>query len=193
MFKKRVKLIVGLGNPGDKYRYTRHNLGFIFLDKFREEEDFSDWKYESKFIADIAEGNYNWEKTIFVKPQTFMNLSGESLQKICNFYKLWAEDITVIYDDKDMDFGKVRFRETGSAGGHNGIKDIIKYFWGDWKRIKIWVGKTPPKYETTDWVLSKFSEEELIDLDNEVFEKITEQLTSSQPSPLEEKERVYIL
>ena len=167
-----VKLIVGLGNPGDKYRLTRHNLGFMFLDHFHEQEGFSDWKYESKFTADIAEGNYEWEKTLLLKPQTFMNLSGESLQKICNFYKLTADDFTVIYDDKDMDFAKVRFRETGSAWWHNGVKNIIKYFWNDWKRIKVWVGKTPDTHETSDWVLSKFSEEELIDLDNEVFEKM---------------------
>ena len=148
----------------------------MFLNYFREQEDFLDWKYESKFQADISEWNYAWEKTILVKPQTFMNLSGESLQKICSFYKLSASDFIVIYDDKDMDFGKVRFRDTGSAGGHNWVKDIIKYFWADWKRIKAWVGKTPDTYETGDWVLSRFTEEELIDIDNELLSKIGEEL-----------------
>ena len=148
----------------------------MFLDYFREEENFSDWKYESKFTADISEGKYKWEKALLVKPQTFMNLSGQSLQKICNFYKLWANDFTVIYDDKDMDFGKVRVRETGSAGWHNGVKSIIQYFWNDWSRIKIGVGKTPEKYETSDWVLSKFTEEELIDFDNDIFTKIDTEL-----------------
>lgn len=105
-----------------------------------------------------------------------MNLSGEALQKVCSFYKLWAEDITVVYDDKDMEFGKVRFREKWSAGGHNGIKNIIKYFWENWKRIKVWVGKTPEHYETSDWVLSKFSQEELIDIENEIYDSIIKQI-----------------
>ena len=171
-----MKLVIWLGNPGDKYRDTRHNLGFIFVDKFCEDEGFSEWKYESKFTAEISSGILQGEKTLLVKPQTFMNLSWESLQKICNFYKLWAPDLTVIYDDKDMDFGKVRVRDKWSAGGHNGVNSIIKYFWDNWKRIKVWVGKTPEKYETADWVLSKFSEEELIDLDNEIYNKISEEI-----------------
>ena len=171
-----MKLIVWLGNPGNKYRDTRHNLGFIFVNKFREEENFSEWKYESKFTADISSWTLEGEKTLLVKPQTFMNLSWESLQKICNFYKLSATDFTVIYDDKDMDFGKVRVRDRWSAGGHNGVKSIIKYFWDNWKRIKVWVGKTPEKYETADWVLSKFSKEELIDLDNDIYNKISEEI-----------------
>lgn len=115
------------------------------------------------------------EKILLVKPQTFMNLSGTSLQKICQFYKLEASDFIVIYDDKDMDFGKIRVRETGSAGGHNGVKDIIKYFGESWKRIKIGVGKDS-RYDTADWVLSKFREEELIDLENETFLKVQEEL-----------------
>lgn len=171
-----MKLIVWLGNPGDKYRDTRHNLGFIFVDKFNKEHNFSDWNYESKFCADVSSWILKWEKTLLVKPQTFMNLSGESLQKICNFYKISADNFLVIYDDKDMDFGKVRVREKWSAGWHNGIKSIIKYFWEDWKRIKVWVWKTPEKYETSDWVLSKFNEEELIDLESIIYEKISDEV-----------------
>lgn len=148
----------------------------MFLDYFAWKESFSDWKYESKFTADISEWIFNWEKIFLIKPQTFMNLSGESIQKLCSFYKFWAEDIIVIYDDKDMEFGKIRLRETGSAGWHNGIKNIITYFWWDWSRIKVWVGKTPAAYETSDWVLSKFTEGELIDLDNEIFPKIIQEL-----------------
>lgn len=155
---------------------TRHNLGFIFVDKFREENNFSPWNYESKFSADISSWVLMWEKTFLIKPQTFMNLSGESLQKISHFYKISADDFVVIYDDKDMDFGKVRVREKWSAGWHNGVKSIIKYFWDNWKRIKVWIGKTPEKYETSDWVLSKFSEEELIDLDTSIYEKISDEV-----------------
>lgn len=170
-----MKLIVWLWNPWDKYRDTRHNLGFIFLDKFQEEENFSDWKYESKFTADISSGMLHGEKTLLVKPQTFMNLSGESLQKICNFYKLSAEDFVVIYDDISMDFWKIRLRDTGSAGWHNGVKNIIQYFKNDWSRIKVWVGMNE-KYEVSDWVLSKFTAEELIDIDNEIYNKISQEL-----------------
>lgn len=101
-----------------------------------------------------------------------MNLSGSSIQKIRDFYKLEASDFLVIYDDKDMDFWKVRFRTRGSAGWHNGIKDIIKYLWDEWNRIKIGVGKTPQHLETADWVLSKLTEEEQIKLENEVFSKV---------------------
>ncbi len=170
-----VKLIVGLWNPGEKYEKTRHNLGFIFLDKFREEEWFSQWKYESKFTADISSGMMSGEKTLLVKPQTFMNLSGESLQKICHFYKLNSEDFIVIYDDISMDFGKTRVRDSGSTGWHNGVKDIIKYFWESWKRIKVGVGSND-SYETSDWVLSKFTEEELIEIDTEIYKNIDTQL-----------------
>lgn len=166
-----MKLLVWLWNPGEKYRLTRHNAWFLFLDYFSQKVWWWEWKYESKFLAEVSEGNMNWEKIMLVKPQTYMNLSGTSLQKILQFYKLEAKDIIVIYDDKDMDFWKIRVRETGSAGWHNGIKDIIRYLWDTWKRVKIWVGKTPEKLETSDWVLSKFSEEEQIDLKNKIFKR----------------------
>lgn len=104
-----------------------------------------------------------------------MNLSGESLQKICHFYKLNSEDFIVIYDDISMDFGKIRIRESGSAGWHNGVKDIIKYFWDAWRRIKVGVGSNN-NYETSDWVLSQFTQEELIDIDTEIYTSIYTEL-----------------
>ena len=170
-----MKLIVGLWNPGDKYRDTRHNLGFIFLDNFQEENNFSDFKYESKFTADISSGILHGEKTLLVKPQTFMNLSGESIQKICNFYKLTGEDFTVIYDDMSMDFWKIRSRDKGSAGWHNGVKSIIKHFGENWKRIKVWVW-FDDRYKVSDWVLSKFTADELIDIDTEIYNKIENEI-----------------
>jgi len=166
-----MKLIIGLWNPWDKYQDTLHNLGFIFLDKFREKNWFWEWKYESKFTADISSWLLDWEKTLLVKPQTFMNLSGESVAKICNYYKLTHKDITVIYDDISMDFGKVRVRETGSAGGHNGVKSIIQHMKTNWKRIKVGVW-LDDRYSVSDWVLSKFTPEQLIDIDNEIYDKI---------------------
>jgi len=170
-----MKLIVWLWNPWDTYQDTRHNMGFLLLDKFQSEEWFSDWKYESKFTADISSWLLNWEKVLLVKPQTFMNLSGESLKKIWTFYKLGIEDFTVIYDDIDMEFGKIRLRDTWSAGWHNGVKDIIRYFSESWKRIKVWVGKDE-RYEVSDWVLSKFTAEELIDIDNEIYNRVSQEL-----------------
>jgi len=170
-----MKVIVWLWNPWNKYRDTRHNLGFIVLDKFREEESLSEWKFEGKFMADISSWIITGEKVIVVKPQTFMNLSWESLRKICSFYKLEAKDFIVIYDDIAMEFWKVRVRKSWSAWGHNGVKDIIRHFWEAWKRIKVWIWKDE-KYETSDWVLSKFTPEELIDIDNEIYPKVSEEL-----------------
>lgn len=163
-----MKLIVWLWNPWDKYKNTRHNVWFMFLDFFAEKQSFTNFKFESKFKAEISSGILNWEKIILLKPQTFMNLSWESLRKIFDFYKLNLDDIIVIYDDMSMDFWKTRFREKWSAGWHNWIKDIIKHFWDIFNRIKIWVWFNN-KFEVSDWVLSKFSEEELIDLENPIF------------------------
>ncbi|MDD2907204.1 MAG: aminoacyl-tRNA hydrolase [Candidatus Gracilibacteria bacterium] len=163
-----MKLIIGLGNPGNTYNNTRHNVGFMFLDYFKKINQFSDFVFESKFKAEISSGIYKGEKTLLLKPQTFMNLSGESLNSIVSFYKINKEDILVIYDDLSMDFSKLRFRETGSAGGHNGVKSIIQHFGEKFKRIKIGIGFNE-KFEVSDWVLSRFSEEELIDLENEIF------------------------
>ena len=168
-----MKLIIWLGNPGKQYEKTRHNVWFIFLEKFRKENNFSDFKLESKFKWEISEWRFEWEKTILLKPQTYMNLSWESIRKIVDFYKIDLEDIIVIFDDKDMEFWKVRFRETGSAWGHNWIKSIISHFWKDFKRIKIWIWYDS-KYDVSDWVLGKFSEADLADIDSEIYEKSLE-------------------
>jgi len=165
-----MKLIIWLGNPGKKYEKTRHNVWFIFLNKFAKENNFSNFKNETKFKWEISEWRFNWEKTILLKPQTFMNLSWESIKKIVDFYKIYLEDFIVIYDDKDMEFWKIRFRETGSAWGHNWIKSMISHFWKDFKRIKIWIWYDT-KYDVSDWVLWKFDSTDLIDLDWEIYEK----------------------
>ena len=166
-----MKLILWLWNPWKKYESTRHNVGFIICDLLQKKYNFSDFTLESKFKADISSGNINGEKTLLVKPQTFMNLSGEALSLVMHYYKIPSEDIIVIYDDVSMDFWKIRFREKWRAGWHNGIKDIIKKIWEEFPRVKIWVWYND-RYEMSDWVLGKFSEEELIDIDNEIFENI---------------------
>lgn len=170
-----MKIIVWLWNPWDKYKSTRHNVWFMFLDYLKEKKDFSDFKYESKFRADISEWKLSWEKTILLKPQTFMNLSWESIRKIVDFYKLESSDFIVVFDDISMDFWKLRFRSKGSAWWHNWLKDIIRYFNQEFDRVKVWVW-FDSKYEVSDWVLSKFIEEELIDLENEVFSWVIEKI-----------------
>ncbi len=165
-----MKLIVWLGNPWDKYKQTRHNIWFMFLDYLKQKEKFNEFNFESKFKWEISSWILNWEKTILLKPQTFMNLSWESIKKVFDFYKLSIDDLIIIYDDMSMDFWKLRYRENWSAWWHNWIKDIIRLFWQDFKRIKIWIWYDQ-KYEVSDWVLSKFIEEELIDLENEIFKK----------------------
>jgi PTH1 family peptidyl-tRNA hydrolase len=164
-----MKIIVWLGNPGSEYTYTRHNIGFLFLDYLKDEWKFEDFK-DSKFKWAISEWNFNWEKIMLLKPLTFMNLSWESLSAMTNFYKLdYKIDVIVIMDDMSMDFWKLRFRSEWSAGWHNWIKSIINCLWGEvFSRIKIWVWQDK-KYNASDWVLSKFSKEELDNIKTEIF------------------------
>lgn len=163
-----MKVVVGLGNPGDKYDKTRHNVGFMVIDRIREKYNLTNEK--SKFQALISEKNINDEKVLFVKPQTYMNLSGNSLIEIVNFYKLNPkEDIIVIYDDMDLEFGQLRVREKGSSGGHNGIKSIISHFGEEFLRIKCGIGNK--KGEAVDYVLEKFSQTE-----QENLKKINEEI-----------------
>ena len=170
-----MKIIVWLGNPWEQYKNTRHNIGFMFLDFFKNKLSFWDFYAEKKFNGLISTWIYNWEKTILLKPQTYMNLSGESLKKIYNFYKITLDDVIVIYDDLSLNFGKIRFRNTGSAGWHNGVKDIIKHFSIDFKRIKVGIGYND-NYEVSDWVLSKFTQSEIDEFENIYYEKILELL-----------------
>ncbi len=170
-----MKLIVWLGNPWKEYWIKRHNLGFLFLDYFQKKQNLPEFSYESKFKGDITTGLIKGEKVILLKPQTFMNLSWESIKKCSDFYKMSQKDMCIIYDDISMDFGKIRTRETGTAWGHNGIKDIIRLFWQEFQRIKFWIGYNS-KYEVSDWVLSKFSEEEQIELENKYFSEIEKEL-----------------
>lgn len=169
---------VWLWNPWEKYHSTRHNIGFLFLDYLHTHTPhaWTQWKYESRYKADISQWVIHNKKVFLIKPQTYMNLSGQSLEKISQFLKVDSKHFTVIYDDKDMDFWKMRFRSTGSSGWHNGVKDIIRYFWEEWNRYKIGVGKTPEVYQTADWVLSRFHEEELIELESNIFPEIYTQL-----------------
>ena len=163
-----MKVVIGLGNPGKKYEKTRHNIGFIAVDNLRTKMNISDER--EKFQALVSEKNIDGEKVIFLKPQTFMNLSGNSVIEIVNFYKLDPKkDIIVIYDDMDLSFGDIRIREKGSSGGHNGIKSIISHIGEEFIRIKCGIGAK--EKDAVEHVLGEFNQTEQKDLD-EILEKI---------------------
>lgn len=150
-----MKLIVGLGNPGSKYRSTKHNVGFIALDEiaFQEKVTFN----KTQFEADIAEFFLNGEKVILAKPQTFMNESGRSVRPLMDYYNLSEEDLLVIYDDLDLPIGRIRLREKGSAGGHNGIKSLINHLGTkEFNRIKVGIDRPSKGQEVVAYVLSSF-------------------------------------
>ena len=154
-------IIAGLGNPDEKYQGTRHNVGFDVVDRLAEKYQIEvDTK---KHRALIGKGVIEGQKVLLVKPQTYMNLSGEAVHEAVQFYKIPADHVLVIYDDVSLPVGKLRVRPTGSAGGHNGIKSIIAQLGTEeFPRIRVGVGAKPnPQYDLADWVLSKFSEEDM--------------------------------
>jgi PTH1 family peptidyl-tRNA hydrolase len=160
-------VILGIGNPGKKYDGTRHNIGFIAMDYLESKYGIKINKIKHKAL--IGEGNIAGEKVVLVKPQTYVNLSGESLREICSFYKIPPQNVIVIHDDVSLDVGKLRIRKKGSDGGHNGIKSIIYQLKSDeFIRIKIGVGAAPEHYDLADWVLGKFSKEEITHLSKAV-------------------------
>ena len=157
-------LIVGLGNPGDNYSRTRHNVGFRTVDILGAKLGIKIDR--AKFRGLYGQGTYNGQKVILLKPQTFMNLSGLSVMDAARFYKLPPEKIIVVFDDISLDVGRLRIRGDGSAGGHNGIKSIIGSLNSQsFPRVKVGVGAKPhPDYDLADWVLSAFppAEEKLL-------------------------------
>ena len=158
---KERYLIAGLGNPGEKYEKTRHNAGFICIDSLIAQ--FGATGLKSKANALLWRGNDGNREIYLVKPQTFMNLSGSAVSTLMHYYKIPIENIIIIYDDVSLGVGKIRIRPKGSDGGHNGIWDIIKNLNSEeFLRIKIGVGEKPhPDYDLKDWVLGKFSGDEL--------------------------------
>ena len=153
-------IIAGLGNPGKEYENTRHNIGFDVIDRLSEEENIA--VMESKHKALIGKGYVAGQKVILAKPQTFMNLSGESIREIVDYYKVDdTAELIVISDDISLDVGQIRIRKKGSAGGHNGMKNIIANLGTDvFPRIKVGIGEKPKHYDLADYVLSRFSKGE---------------------------------
>lgn len=159
-------LIVGLGNPDKKYAFTRHNAGFLCVDMLAEKHNFTVKKL--KFRALMGDAVIGGHRCLVLKPQTYMNLSGESVREAAAFYKIPPERIIVLFDDISLDVGRLRIRRKGTDGGHNGIKNIIYHLANDqFPRIKIGVGKKPhPDYDLADWVLSEFKKDEETPLKN---------------------------
>ena len=158
-----MKLVVGLGNKGREYENTRHNMGFMLVDRYLQYKNITD-KFKDKFNAIYIETTINNEKVIFIKPMTYMNNSGIAVRAFVDFYKLNSEDILVISDDLDLDLGKFRLRRNGSSGGHNGLKSIISHLGTDnFKRLRI--GISNDKDDVINYVLSKFSKKELNEID----------------------------
>ena len=153
-------VIVGLGNPDDKYQGTRHNVGFDVIDLLAEKYNIK--KKKKKHRAYIGKGIIGGQKVILAKPQTYMNLSGESVRSLVEYYKVDPEtELLIIFDDISLDVGQLRIRKKGSAGGHNGIKNIIANLGTSvFQRIKVGVGEKPKGYDLADYVLGRFSKED---------------------------------
>ena len=150
-----MKLVVGLGNPGKKYNGTRHNVGYELIGQFGANYDTG--RPKSKFNAELVETTIKNEKTVLACPLTFMNLSGQTVVEAVNFYKLQLDDVLIVCDDFNLDVGRLRFRPGGSSGGQNGLEDIIRRLGSrEFARLRIGVGKPPPGWNVSNYVLGRF-------------------------------------
>ena len=156
-----IAVIAGLGNPGSKYRNTRHNIGFSLVNQLAAKYDAA-WKHEARFEAEVAVIQHGERKLMLLKPQTFMNASGRSIGTVLRYRKLSAESLLVIYDDLTLDLGRIKLSVNGSAGGHNAIADMITQVGTGFARYRVGIGAKPHKeMDLADYVLSKFSKDEL--------------------------------
>ncbi|MFB6182093.1 MAG: aminoacyl-tRNA hydrolase [Candidatus Magasanikbacteria bacterium] len=156
-----MNLIVGLGNPGKKYKKTRHNIGFMVLDKIHEKlqiRDISDWSLSEKFNAEVSGCHIDGEKNIFAKPMTYMNKSGQAVQMIGDYYSLTSEDLIVVHDDIDIELGEIKTQKNISSAGHKGVNSIINHInTKNFRRVRVGIKTDKLKdMEVSDFVLSKF-------------------------------------
>ncbi len=165
-------LIAGLGNPGSQYAGNRHNIGFMAADEIHRRHNFSPWA--KKFKALVADGMIDGEKTILIKPQTFMNLSGQAVGEAMRFYKLDLSDLVVIYDELDLPSGKVRVKTGGGSGGHNGIKSIDAHCGKDYRRVRLGIGHPGIKEMVSNHVLGNF-----VKADHEWLEPLLEAIAAN--------------
>lgn len=164
-------LIAGLGNPGSKYEHTRHNLGFMALDRLADSSE--PWKEQHKALTQkISIGRHS---VVLAKPQTYMNLSGESIQPLLSWYKIPISNLVVLVDDVALDCGRLRVRGQGSHGGQNGLRSIIEKMGNNFPRIRIGAGKAPAGWDLADWVLSRLTPEDV---------KLTDQALAHVPAVL---------
>jgi len=165
-----MHLLVGLGNPGTKYRLTRHNAGFMVLNNLAREQNID---FKRRKLYSISSFNRKGNKIIIAKPRTYMNLSGNAVQALVHYYHVDMDNLLIIYDDINLPFGKIRVREKGSDGGHNGLQSIIQYLrTNEFPRLRIGIGTEFSHKNMVDFVLSNFSKQELIELD-EIIENCT--------------------
>ena len=153
-----MKLLVGLGNPGEKYQLTRHNVGFMILDNFINMVAAKDW--DKKFDSFFKKISSNEKNILLIKPLTFMNLSGNAVQKVKNYYKITNNNIVIIHDDIDLELGRIKLKEGGGDGGHNGLKSVAKMIGNEFLRVRIGVGR-PEKIDVSSYVLDNFLEKEV--------------------------------
>ena len=171
-----MKLIVGLGNPGPKYANTRHNIGFSIIDMIAADAGLE--TYKQRFQGMISQVDILKTRCLLFKPLTFMNLSGKAVAQVANFFKISPEDLILIYDDVDLEWGTVKLRMGGGSGGHNGVNSVITCVGSrDMPRIKVGVGRPANQsFDVAGWVLENLSEEEKQDLSSDVFFKVKERL-----------------
>ena len=157
----KTLLFIGLGNPGAEYTGTRHNIGFACLDAFAKANGFPDWQNKKDLKCQHTSQTLGDTRVILIKPQTFMNLSGEAAQAVMAFYKLDPSRVIAVYDELDIDFGQIRLRQGGTAAGHNGVKSLIQHVGEEFGRVRIGIGpKRPERIDSAKFVLQKFSADE---------------------------------
>lgn len=161
-----MKIVAGLGNPGSEYERTRHNAGFLAVDAFGSK--LGGWRHEKKFTAEIAEGVVAREKIILLKPQTFMNNSGQAVQAVARFFKVKPADVWVIHDDLDLPLGTLRLKQGGSAGGHKGVQSIINAIGPDFVRFRIGIAPQRRTKPADEFVLARFTKAEQVKLDQTI-------------------------
>jgi PTH1 family peptidyl-tRNA hydrolase len=174
----RTVVIVGLGNPGDEYAGTRHNVGFACLDALAKAHEFPAWQTKKALKCELSVQNLGETRVVLVKPTTFMNLSGEAVQAVQQFYKVGPEQTVIVHDELDIPFGQIRVRQGGGSAGHNGLKSIIQHGGENTLRVRIGIHNDhADKHDSADFVLAKFSAHEhgkLKDLTREVASMLSE-------------------
>lgn len=165
--QERTILVVGLGNVGKEFDGTRHNIGFACVERFARDNGFEPWIEKKDLQCQLTQGRLGDARLLVIKPTTMMNLSGEAVRAVCNFYKVGASHVVVVHDELDVAFGQIRIRTGGGSAGHNGLKSVTQAIGEDYGRVRIGIGpKTPGQMDSADFVLARFSAEQEAQLKN---------------------------